>query len=1068
MSQKQNHCFSNGTITEGFSKPSVLRWLIMILFVVPFSLVAQTYFFDNFKTTEGMESSKVYAICQTPDGFVWLGTDVGITKFDGSKLRNYTVKDGLAKGGARTLLADSNGNVWIGHEGGGITRSNGKTFEILTQFPVKSNVTSFCEDKVGNIWVTTYQDGAICITNPQAESEQLKWKSYTDKALSDMVFRAAITRDGSLFLITDIGIKQYMAEKDTFVRFAPQGLDTYFQFSVVLDDRSGNRWYGTYNGGLYRQKASCNTVNYFDIKSGLASNWITDIIEDRNGNVWIGHWDLEHRGGITRISPDGAMKVFDVNNGLHDNKVWCLMEDKEGNILVGTTEHGLDVFKGEAFVSYSVANGLANNQVNAIVQDEPGNYWFGTNGGITVFDGNAKKLTDYTQQANQISNLVRFLKLDKQNNIWLGTEDQGVQLYNANSKRFVSTPEINQRLPRVSKSVWAMDIDSDNQLWVGTLDGLILYDITKGEYVKTFGQIDGLPSNEVTCIYCAPNGNVWVGCKNAGVSLLTASGFDALPLDEKITPTAIVETSNGHLAIGTEVHGVFVVHQQSNLVKHYTISEGLYTNNIRFLTSDENGNIFVGTTVGLNKITADGKNVLSYAAHNGYVGIESKANAAYKDRKGQLWFGTVQGVICHTTSRHDRVPIVPTSHIVDIQVNGEPVNMLANLEFPSFKNNVLIHFSSISITDPLSVGYRIMLEGTDKDWQNVGSEKSANYRSLPPGRYTFKVQAVNAYGMVDESPASISFVILAPIYKRPWFIVASVIAALMLIWLLVYLREKNLLRERKLLAERVTERTLELSQANEQLAARNKDITDSIQYAKRIQFAILPADIPYANTFVLFKPKDIVSGDFYWAHQSQGKEFLAVVDCTGHGVPGAFMSVIGHTSLNKIVIEQGCVDPAEILTKLNKEVEMNLHQKENDIVNDGMDMALICYDPQSKVLEFAGANNPLWLIRNGELTEVKASRYSIGRSTDESKLFVSHRLEIAPNDSVYLFSDGYADQFGGPEGKKFKIAQLRRLFLEHCHLPMDEQYQKYDEIIETWKGHLEQVDDILVVGRCFK
>jgi len=283
----------------------------------------------------------------------------------------------------------------------------------------------------------------------------------------------------------------------------------------------------------------------------------------------------------------------------------------------------------------------------------------------------------------------------------------------------------------------------------------------------------------------------------------------------------------------------------------------------------------------------------------------------------------------------------------------------------------------------------------------------------------------------------------------------------------IKIRERNLVREKRVLESRVKERTLALSDANDQLAMKNKDILDSITYAKRIQFSILPPDIPFDNTFILFKPKDIVSGDFYWLTSAGGKEFLAAVDCTGHGVPGAFMSFIGYTSLNKIVIEQSIYRPASILDRLNEEVAHTLHQKGEDIVNDGMDIALIAYDPASNELQYAGAFNPLVLIRGKEILETKADRFAIGRATGKEKEFTNHSLQVEKGDVVYMFSDGYADQFGGPEGKKFKTANLKDLFVSMHEKDMDTQRVILDNTIETWRGGSEQIDDILVMGRKF-
>jgi len=285
----------------------------------------------------------------------------------------------------------------------------------------------------------------------------------------------------------------------------------------------------------------------------------------------------------------------------------------------------------------------------------------------------------------------------------------------------------------------------------------------------------------------------------------------------------------------------------------------------------------------------------------------------------------------------------------------------------------------------------------------------------------------------------------------------------------IALRTRKLRRENLILEEKVKHRTAQVTAQKEELAQKNKDITDSIQYAKRIQVAILPPEVPFPNTFILFKPKDIVSGDFYWLLEQAGKEFIAAVDCTGHGVPGAFMSIIGHNMLNKVVKEFGIIKPSEILTYLDKEVSTTLHQQGDTItVLDGMDMALMAYNNEKNQVEFAGAINPVYLVRHGELIETKGDRFAIGRSDlDVTKEFTNHEVEVRKGDTFYMFSDGYADQFGGTRGKKFKIARMKELIMEIQDKSMEEQRAFLDSTIEDWRGDIEQIDDILIIGRRF-
>lgn len=274
--------------------------------------------------------------------------------------------------------------------------------------------------------------------------------------------------------------------------------------------------------------------------------------------------------------------------------------------------------------------------------------------------------------------------------------------------------------------------------------------------------------------------------------------------------------------------------------------------------------------------------------------------------------------------------------------------------------------------------------------------------------------------------------------------------------------------------ERIVEsRTKEVIRQKEIIEEKNKRITDSIKYAKRIQEAILPTQksiLKYRKTsFVLFKPKDIVSGDFYWMEESSEKIIFAVVDCTGHGVPGAFMSIIGYNGLYQIVHEKGITKPSEILNRLNELVLNILRQTEDsDSISDGMDISICCFDKRKQILEFAGAFNPLYLVRKGELIQYKGDKFSVGSAKRmKTKAFRNHSIEIQQEDRIYIFSDGYADQFGGMNNKKFKYQNFREVLLQNALKPMTEQRNLLDEVIEEWKGEEDQVDDICVIGVSF-
>ncbi|MBA4239639.1 MAG: hypothetical protein C0448_02845 [Sphingobacteriaceae bacterium] len=260
-----------------------------------------------------------------------------------------------------------------------------------------------------------------------------------------------------------------------------------------------------------------------------------------------------------------------------------------------------------------------------------------------------------------------------------------------------------------------------------------------------------------------------------------------------------------------------------------------------------------------------------------------------------------------------------------------------------------------------------------------------------------------------------------------------------------------------------------LEEQNAIISEKNKDISDSINYAKKIQEAIFPSDAEIAKVFpehfILSLPKDVVSGDFYWFTQADNLKIFVVADCTGHGVPGAFMSMIGNTLLNQIVVERKILRPDLILNELRKEIIKSLKQGEDSKSRDGMDLSLICLNSETNVLQVACANNPVWIIKeDGALLEIKPDKQPIGYVSSTPQDFSLNTIQLQKGDIVYQFSDGYADQFGGEKGKKFKYNQLKELLLNMKGFEMAQQLETLGTSFEKWRGALVQIDDVLVTG----
>lgn len=276
--------------------------------------------------------------------------------------------------------------------------------------------------------------------------------------------------------------------------------------------------------------------------------------------------------------------------------------------------------------------------------------------------------------------------------------------------------------------------------------------------------------------------------------------------------------------------------------------------------------------------------------------------------------------------------------------------------------------------------------------------------------------------------------------------------------------------ELKMQKEEILSQRDAMQSQKEFIEKQNRDIIGSIRYAQRIQSAMLPTNTYIKNmlpqSFVMFIPRDIVSGDFYWAAEVNGKKIIAAIDCTGHGVPGAFMSLVGDTNMNQIVLQEGVTDPGEILNRLHDGVCGYLKQSENEN-QDGMDAAIVVIDEKEKSIQFAGAKNPLVIINsNQEIDIIKGDRMSIGgkRKSDDVEKFVTHSIDYDPKNTFYIFSDGYQDQFGGPNDKKFMIRNFRALLQEVAVKEMNDQYHIFNRRFEDWKQGYSQTDDVLLIG----
>lgn len=299
-------------------------------------------------------------------------------------------------------------------------------------------------------------------------------------------------------------------------------------------------------------------------------------------------------------------------------------------------------------------------------------------------------------------------------------------------------------------------------------------------------------------------------------------------------------------------------------------------------------------------------------------------------------------------------------------------------------------------------------------------------------------------------------------------IIAYVALGLAVVWLLIRSQTKSLIRTRKNLNEmEIALSKIETQRAD--LENKNKSIMDSLIYAQRIQEALLPSEEyfrrHFKESFIFYKPKDIISGDFYWIGEKENKIFIVAADCTGHGVPGALMSMIGHEMLDKIINVDNVHRPSKVLDIMNKGLEKTFNREKNvgSTIRDGMDIGLCVVDKQNRRVEFAGAFFPLYLVRDNRLLDIKGDKFTLGMAPPDT-LYTNNEIDLFENDMMYLFSDGYVDQFGGVENKKFMYRRFRYLLMNIHQFPVADQKLILEENIRTWMGDIPQIDDILVMG----
>lgn len=450
-----------------------------------------------------------------------------------------------------------------------------------------------------------------------------------------------------------------------------------------------------------------------------------------------------------------------------------------------------------------------------------------------------------------------------------------------------------------------------------------------------------------------------------------------------------------------------------------------------------------------------------------------------KDQDQNYWIGTNNGLYFINEASLKKAPKTFEVVVDEVIVNDKTFLYRidqSNLPFSELdynNNSFKLIFHCNSFIDRGKMEYRYKLKGYIDNWSDWSKENVLNFSKISEGTYTIQIQGRNYYGETS-SIYEHKITILPPWYRTIWAYLFYIIAFIALVYAIVQLALLRVKQQNQKLEETVQERTKEIAEQNKQLEhqkeeieEKTKDILDSIQYAKRIQTTILPSKTRlkelFKEHFVLYLPKDIVSGDFYWAREINGTKIFAAVDCTGHGVPGSLVSIVGNNGLLRAVNEFKLVKPNEILDRLREIVIEAFKVDGQGDVKDGMDIALCAIDETENKLYYAGANNECVIIRNGEIIELKADKQPIGQFI-EPKPFTLNEFDLEIGDCIYVYTDGYVDQFGGEKGKKFKSRPFKEMLVGLNQYDMERQLTEIHNTFNNWvQGH-EQIDDVCVFG----
>lgn len=741
------------------------QFAAILLLIIGFSIEGQgqTLPFRNFSIEKGLSEAVVNDLMQDHNGYLWIGTGYGLNRFNGISFDNYYVEDGLLDNRIYSLYQDNRNRIWIG-TGSGANIIEGDSIRTIPELkPLESTVIlDIYQDSQNDFWFATDGDGVWYLDQNGSLTQYL-----TIHGLADNRVRAILEdSDGILWFATRGGLTQL--DSGNFRSYTTKhGLPEEKLRDLAIDS-VGSLWIAT-RGGLSR--LIDDSFENLTEEDGLINNRIQSISIANDGSIWLGTEE-----GVSHLR-NGEFENYTVSQGLSNDIVYATLVDREENVWFGTFGGGINMFLGSHFENYTVEEGLPNNVVTSITQDQSGSHW------ITTYGGGLSRLEDgelqtYSAKDGLVDNKVYTAIADRQNRILIGTR-WGFSIYDGKSFYNYDETEVPYRKIRSLMEPQRGDVD----YWLGTYgEGVLAY---RDNGFGSLTEEDGLANNTVMAIEEGNDGTVWFATYG-GVSSYKDGNFENITTQDGLPNNGvldILEDQNGDLWFST-FGGIVRYHDGE--VEAITSADGLPDEVCYFIEQDDRGIYWIGTNKGIVRFDYDtyenaGTNPEKISAfklitqNQGIVANEMNAGASYKDRDGNLWFGSVGGLTRFIPSREKINRAPPILHIDNVRVSGESVDIEPELKIGSDNHNITFEFIGISFTAPEHVTYEYRLRNSGEGWQKT-TQRSVRYSALMAGEYTFEVRAQNNDGFWSTNTARLEFTVAAPFWLQWWFIGLVVIA----------------------------------------------------------------------------------------------------------------------------------------------------------------------------------------------------------------------------------------------------------------------------------------------------